>query len=538
MLEDQNLAGSGKSPASVTDEHPIFSTAQRVLCALGAAIAFLMMWALYTRLAWAVPMNSDHAAALLQADDFVRGNYLLRGWIAGNMSIYMTELPFYVVGLRVAGFTPSLLRIVPALQFTILLALSMWLVYRETPPRTRRLALIVTFFLLALPWGFTTRLLLVSFKHIGTIVMVLAAFLILTLVDEYPRRAWLYPLFEGFLTFAIMDDELALYIGALPIVLVLAANAALEGSRIGRQKIVLAALAVVSAPLGLLLDHLIVQLGGFVAYAPKPVVAPAPAILGNASLAFRGLLLLFGADPFDRFGILRPLPYALAALVHVFGIILVAIGTWRALRRMTKGGLSDNPVTPILVLAIVIDVACFVVSDRPVEIGSARYLTPVLVFGTLLAGIEAPRLISTRWLRSLTAAVAAVYVATFAPQLFLPRANQHELAVVKWLEQHQLTQGYGDFWAAGIFTAESGGAVEIRQVMATDTGYRPRPWMVNQNWFTSPRRDGSFNFLVLGKSNIDNVNEESARKFFGDPKNEYQVAGYKVLVWDKSLPVR
>jgi hypothetical protein len=539
MVGERDLiVATGKTSAGAISELPAFATARRTLVALGAAIAFLFMWALYTRIAWSVPMNSDNATALLQADDFVNGNYLLRGWIAGSMSIYTTELPFYVVGVLVAGFTPSLLRIVPALQFTMVVALSMWLTYRERRAQAWPEALILTFLMLALPWGYATWLLLVSFKHIGTVLMILAAILTLTLIDEHPHRRSLYPLFLALLTFATMDDELALYIGALPIALVLTMKGALEWHNRGKQRAVLAALALVSAPLAILLAHLIIRAGGFVAYAPEPVIVRAATMVGNTSLASRGLLLLFGADPFDRFGVLRPLPFAASALVHVFSVIVIGIGAWSTLRRAFKREHRAEIIAPILLLAIVTDLACFIVSDRPVEISSARYLTPVVVFGAVMAGIAVSPFSLRRGFRWLTVAIAAVYIATFMAELFLPQANHRQETVVEWLEQHQLTHGYGSFWAANILTAESGGAVKIRPVRATDTGYHPRPWMMNQNWYTISKSDGSFNFLVLGKPSIDNVNEASARKFFGDPKDEYQVAGYQILVWDKRLPVK
>jgi hypothetical protein len=138
----------------------------------------------------------------------------------------------------------------------------------------------------------------------------------------------------------------------------------------------------------------------------------------------------------------------------------------------------------------------------------------------------------------LAATAAIAYLTTFGAGLSGPRADQNQQALIEWLQRNQMTRGYGDYWAAGILTAESRGSLKIRQVMATNTGYHPLQWMMNQNWYSTSKSDDSFNFLVLDNSNIDNVNEESARKFFGNPKDEYQVAGYKVLVWDKSLPVR
>jgi hypothetical protein len=193
-----------------------------------AVVAWLTMFALYTRLAWTVPMTSDNATVLLQAQDFVQGNYLLRGWHAGNFSVYLTELPYYVVGLIVAGFTPSLLRSVPALLFTLLLTLSVLLVHCETPNRSLRYTIGTTFVLLALPWGFSPRVLLVSFLHMGTILMLVAAFVCIALLEKRPSRWWLIALYLTILTSAVCDDEFAIYVGVLPILVVLVVHLALE----------------------------------------------------------------------------------------------------------------------------------------------------------------------------------------------------------------------------------------------------------------------------------------------------------------------
>jgi hypothetical protein len=536
VLEERELTGSvEKSSSGAIGARPMSSNARRGLYALGAALVFLIMWALYTRVAWTVSMNSDDATALLQANDFIHGNYLLKGWIAGNISIYTTELPFYVVGLMIVGPARALLRIVPALQLTMIVVLSLSLVWCETKGEARLRGLAITFFLLALPWADAARLLVAAFKHTGTIMMVLAAFLTLTAYDKRPLRWWLLLVFTGLLSCAVLDDELAVYVGVLPLVIVISTEALLAWRSVRIHRLIILPLSLLSIWLERYIVRLISQSGGFVTLRPLAVLVSTADIGRNIYLTIHGLLSVFGADLLDSSHTHHSPLFVAGALARIFGIIVVAIACWHVLARWIKHADGGDLISRVLVVAIAINVGAYLASNLTIDLHTARYLIPTAIFGAVVAGIVAPQFLTAPRYRWLSAAIAAVYVMTFTSGLFMPRANQKEQTVVKWLEQHRLTDGYGDFWAAGILTAESSSTVRIRQVMATDAGYRPRPWMGNQNWYNGPKDDGSFNFLVIDMSNVDNVNEESARRFFGNPRDEYQVAGYKILVWDKRL---
>ena len=73
--------------------------------------------------------------------------------------------------------------------------------------------------------------------------------------------------------------------------------------------------------------------------------------------------------------------------------------------------------------------------------------------------------------------------------------------------------------------------------MANDTGYHEYGWMTSDRWYNRPG-EATFNFLVLRGFNAVGVNEASALDCFGDPQEEHRVANYKVLVWNKRLPVK
>jgi hypothetical protein len=198
----------------------------------------------------------------------------------------------------------------------------------------------------------------------------------------------------------------------------------------------------------------------------------------------------------------------------------------------------DDLVPQILVAGIAIDIGCYLISDMPVNIETTRYLTPTLIYSTIVAGIAVSPCIIAPCRRLLAEAIAAVYIATFAVGLFAPPGNQTEVAVASWLHQHRLIEGYGEYWAAGILTVESSDSIRIRQVAVSDTGYHPFHWESNDRWYRDAEHSGGFNFLILDGLDTAGVSEGSALKFFGRPIQQYQRARYKILVWGKGLPVR
>jgi hypothetical protein len=91
----------------------------------------------------------------------------------------------------------------------------------------------------------------------------------------------------------------------------------------------------------------------------------------------------------------------------------------------------------VLLAAIAVSLAAFLVTERVVDASSAREIAPVLLFAAALAAPAAPP----------------------------PGA-----ALTAWLESHRLPgAGLGGYWQASVVTLTSGGTVAIRPI-ADDGG--------------------------------------------------------------------
>ena len=88
-----------------------------------AAIGALLWWGYY-RLSWTVPATSDGAAIALQAHDMLSGNWLLSGWMVGDVSFWTTELPEYALVERVIHLGPGVIHAAAAVTYTLLVLLA------------------------------------------------------------------------------------------------------------------------------------------------------------------------------------------------------------------------------------------------------------------------------------------------------------------------------------------------------------------------------------------------------------------------------
>ncbi len=362
--------------------------------------AILLLYVAYLGQSRSVGTDADGASNVLQAWDMLHGNLLLRGWWLSDVSFYTTELPEYMLVELARGLNPGVINAAGAATYTLLVALAALLAKgRATGTAGLLRVLIAAGIMLAPGPGFSASSLLSSPDHTGTVVPLL---LIWLAIDRLEDRWYLPWLVGALLTWVEVADQLAVYVGALPVIVVSAIRIyrRRESWRVDAGLLAAAAASIVLAKAVLLLIRLA---GGFVV-APVSTGFAAPAqIPHHLWLTFESVLTLFGAD----FIGLRSWPAVAVAVLHLTGVILAAWACCIAGRRLLA---ADERLVALLFVGIVIDLAAYVVSTQAFDLGSTHELAAVLPFGAVLAGRLIPgRLIPGRPLtRALLPALLAV----------------------------------------------------------------------------------------------------------------------------------
>jgi len=236
----------------------------------------------------------------------------------------------------------------------------------------------------------------------------------------------------------------------------------------------------------LLLTWLVLDRGGRRWYVPvitsallawTEVADSIAAIAGIIPLALAGLARS-GRAALARSG--RDARYELA----LAGRALAAAVAARRIRR------SGDLVGQVLLAAIAVSLAAFLVTERVVDASSAREIAPVLPFAAALAARELSPVLTRTRPRSLAPGPGAATVRARLPhlagcllvvigigylgglgrELAAPAAPPQGAALTAWLESHRLPgAGLGGYWQASVVTLTSGGTVAIRPI-ADDGG--------------------------------------------------------------------
>lgn len=486
------------------------------------------------------PGGSDKASTILAGQAMGGGNWILHGWILTGDSLWATDVLFYAGAVHIFGLRPILFNVEPAVVAALCVLVGALIAAHGRRGAAVPLGMVTVAGLLVLPTHSLAYFMLGNGFHVSTVLVALVAFLLL----QRRRADWSFVLGIAVLGLGMASDLLLVAYAIVPI-LVAAGLAALR-ERAWRPALVPASAAVGGGLLGLLVEWVRRALGGFrLGHAVRIVHAHQMAVNLKAIPVYGGSLLGFnthllrGVVPIDLqrthvFGA------ALVAACLLAAVVAVAVGVVRGPGTREVARQGDRFLDDVLLIAVIGPVVTFVllaVTGPP----GARYLVASVVFASVLAG----RMVARAWERfshELVArllgvvGVAALLCAAAGMGFVVAKTSPVPKAVrlVTFLEDHHLTSGVGDYWAASVCTVDSDGRVVVRPVWGLRDG------RIGRTLYESPvswYKGRTFQFLVYQTPVYQKVDAASAARSWGPPQDNYTVAGYHVLVWARPFRV-
>jgi hypothetical protein len=534
--------------------------------ALGAACAGL--FCCYARLSATFPGGSDGASNALEAWELLHGNALLRGWTLTDVSFYTTELPEYAAVELARGLNPGALHVAPALTYTLLILLAAFLARGRARGREGwARALIAAGVMVAPQLGDGVHVLLAQPDHVGTQVLILGTFLVL----ERAPRHWYTPIAVwALLTVAIVADKITIVDAVVPLVFAGLLHATWTRQPSAHRfelSVAVAAGAALATAQPLL--TLISRTGGFTLMPVQTALSAPGGVPGHLSLAWHGILSLYGAEVTSA----PPGPQTALAWLHAPGIALAvtafAVAAWHVPWQRDFTG-------DVLAVGIVVNLAGFVASIIPATPFDTREIAALLPFGAVLAGrvfgplLAAPvavararaskfRLPRCRPSVAALAVAGACQLAALGYGATRPAASDPEQALAGWLAAHGLTAGLGTFTDANLTTLDSGGAVRVLAVswvrpgppagrpflpdlrtgqaaqFTPPGGAVPRLYQSSASWY-DPRAQYA-NFVVSGSADgrADLIPRADVIALAGPPAAAYEFGSFTIMVWDENL---
>jgi len=422
----------------------------------GYAVAAILLFLCYLRVSGTQAVTSDGASFALQAWDMLHGNWLLRGWALADVSYYTTEVPEYILVAVFRGLGPQDVHTAAALTYTLLVVLAGLLAKGSKTGKEGLIRVLIASGIMIAPQvGPGAFLLLLSPDHTGTGVPLLLIFLLL---DRAARRPWVPPVAGLLLAWAQIGDLIVVTIGVLPVVIVCLARICREAVRHRRLvrecwfEAALAACAVASIVVAEVFGKIVRHLGGYAMAPLDTKFAPAATWPSHAMLALKGVLGLYGADVNKGL-------FTVAGLVDAVHIVGLALAVWALGLAIWRFFTKDDMTEQFLVVAILVNVAAYVVSQLPNTFWDNREIAGVLPFGAVLAG----RLLADKLNRPVVlpvlAAVAACYLVALGYGVTRPQVPAHDQPLTDWLSAHHLTDGLGSYAEGNSVRLDSHGSI-------------------------------------------------------------------------------
>ena len=506
--------------------------------------------------AHAVAANSDSATVVLEGRAIAHGNLSLSGWSLSLDSFWSVDAVFYAVGVALVGLGPVVITLVPAAIALLVIVVGAFAARDGLTGKGALVAVLTVVALLGLPSYALAFYFLQGPWHIGTALWCLVAFVAL----RHGRFDWGWLIGVGFLVAGMLGDLQTVAFGVVPVALGGAlAMLRTRAWRAGLSEIAAAAVSVLAA---LAIRAVTVYFGAFSFHEAHHTSS-----LNRMAIDLRHLgswgLSLFGVTRGPVGGPSIPVPIAAA---HLVGLVVVMVSVVVALLGAVRGAVTgpngtrppagsaastehgslvvQQPVQQLrpswrlddlLLFGCLGDLAVFELLTLSGNTSYARYLTAAVIFAVVLAGRSLGRASARLGPGTLRRTVAALMIATMCGyaadvglELSETSPRQPVTALDRFLIDHGLTDGVGDYWAASVVTVQTRGAVTIRPIVANAKRLLVRDGrQSDRSWYVGKQ----FQFLVYQSAPYGRVEASTVLHTFGTPEHIYVIGSYYVAVW-------
>ncbi|HEX4090579.1 MAG TPA: hypothetical protein VHZ33_17840 [Trebonia sp.] len=500
----------------------------------GVALAAVVLFFVYLRIAVRHGFGADGAVLEQQAWDMLNGNPLMRGWTVADIAFYTIEIPeLAVIEWFRGGLSPEVLSLAEALNLTLLVVLAALLAKGRATGRAGLMrALVAGGIVFAPVAGANSTLMLSNPDHLATQIFVLAAWLI---IDRARPRWWVPAAVAALLGWARLSDSIVLLEAELPLLVVCAARIYRRGGALRDQwyELSLGGAAIAAELIAQVALTAVRALGGFTAYPLQETFAPVSQLSGHVWVTVESTLLLYGAD-FSGL----PLQGNLALLTvaaHLIGAALAVAATVYALRRFAGNDLMPQIVTAMMVTSVL---AYTLLGEGVTASGGAHDVLPALPAGAVLAGRMLAKSPVPRRLLAMLAAGLALYAGLLAVYAVQVQVAPDQTALAAWLQDHHLRFGLSNYYAAALTTVDGDNRVAIAPVKRAGDQLVVSPWESTTSWYDPARHDATF-FVATPMNGCRPGDARlwaaAAVRAYGPPARTYAAGGDQILVWNHNL---
>lgn len=496
-----------------TKKNPIF---RYILLSFVFLLLFGVLYYFYANL-----INSDRANVILEADDILHGNYLLRNWYSTGVSFLTTEIPFFLFSVKLFGINAHSTTFACTLLFFMCYFISSLLI----KDKLRELSVmnIVLFILLC---GISPIFTDLAYGHCGCFVY---GFIIYFFSNKYllsKNKLYLLPVFI-FTALAVFGDILILTFVVFPILIYIFfkfLNVSANKSKNDiRPLVVLCSTLIFSVGTGFFVFYTYLRLSNIIYNEiPACFVHWIHIIFENAILLSYQIPNLFCINIFNHN------LSNIFSLLSCLRLIIIFLCFYLMYLNIKKNILNQNPdfISSCFSYAIIIQIILLVMTTYTVDVFTARYIAfmPFCAAVLIMRQYNCFDALDKKQILIMFLGLTLSLGNAFNTKIY-DLIDWEKRVLFYFLDNKDLHYGINnDYWGSSIVTILSDNSIKLRTIRLDENNQViPNEWFDKKDWFYEP-----VEFVVLNPAidNYSKLNEIYSPK----SKNIANLGKYKVYI--------
>ncbi|MDN5377756.1 MAG: hypothetical protein PWQ76_7 [Clostridiales bacterium] len=473
-----------------------------------------------------VPIDSDYANLVLEANDILSGNIFLKGWNLTGITFFTTDLPYFIFGALLFGVSESAYFAAIILMYFVL-SISCVLLILPKDKEKFPLSLFILLCTGGFPCYYSCEVLRAHTPVFSYVFF--ALFFMQKILSSQKAKQIHHVLFVIFLAIAFAGDPITLVFGILPILIFSICGMFFYPSQ---RKIYLKILIldIIAAILGKLAEFAFLM-GG----TNKNSFISTRGFISEESIISKTLLYLKCLLKMQNAYFFNGRISEISTLISAFRAILVLFSLYIIIKNLISfaNRLEFDSISLILSLGFLFLSLVFIFTDISVDIYSARYMGAF----PMLCGILIARFFSTKrtfFNKILIFFMSTLFlIAAIFPWNSFNKKSTPQERLADFLLQNGLESGCSAFWDASHTTVSSLGKVKVRAVTFQNGNLSKFSWFCKDEWYSEP-----FRFVVINPSNKNadfGITEENMRKSLGIPRKILVFEDYIIYVYGKNI---
>ena len=466
-------------------------------------IALIVLTIFYATLSRNILPSSDAVSVMCIRD---------RPWPCWMVPIHRFILLYrghwYALATKLTGYSSHQAYIIPALMYSCLVLIAFYL------SREKLGSVWALIFSIGIPSAFASLNTLIPVIHIGTYVYTLISYI---LIEKYTNKKEFKYLVAFILlaTLTCFSDDISNYILIAPLFLS-GLFFCVKNKSLYNLYVVMAVL--IAYALAKAMQYYASISGLFILPGiPSPQFIDFDLIGKNLYLFTEGMLrytgsFFFGKSPSE--------PEAIKSVILLIVFALFCTHTYKALRISYKISIVDMS----LCVACLIMIPAFVLSNRPIDVWSIRYLVPFFIFAPIIIG-------RAKTTNGLIYYILAVFLVVFlAYGSGFSQRTDHSNDILNKLKttlrENGLKEGYGSFWFASSLSIDGDLKVAPLDVNRVLNIFACNKWLSKNDWYST-----GGNFIIIDDDQMRDI----ALKEVGNPVKVIKTGDKSIFIYNKNI---